>query len=89
MTTTVTVMNLRPGDVAHITNHQLHGKTVNCGDHNIFITDIHPDYDVIVIDYTPMADWPGCSFHSGAVAYERTTRVDLLWHDDTEEVQVA
>ena len=84
MSHTVAAMSLRPGDVAHIADHQCHGKSVNCGDHNIEVTGIHPANDNrdVVIDYAPLSTWPGCSFHSGTVAYERTSRVDLLWHDE-------
>lgn len=82
MSHTVAANRLRRGDVVHITTHTCHGRQVACGDHHIAITAIHADYDVIVIDYTPMSTWDGCTFHSGTVAYERTSRIDLLWHDD-------
>lgn len=86
MSHNVAAMELRPGDVVHIADHRCHGRAVDCGDHHILITSIHPDYDVLNLWYAPLSTWDGCSFHSGTVAYERTSRVDLLWHDEIGEV---
>ena len=81
MSHTVAAMSLRPGDVVHITSHQLHGTPVGCGDHNIEVTSVRPEFGDVVVEYDPWAHWPGDRPAShGVVVYEPLDLVLLLWH---------
>ena len=78
------VMNLQPGDVAHIESHACHGLPVTCGAHNIVVTGTHYGDDShtdVVVDYDPWALYPGdLGSRHGTVVYDRLARVAVLWH---------
>ena len=78
------VMNLQPGDVAHIESHAWRGEQISCGSHNIAVTGTHwtdSSHAGVVVDYDPWALYPGdLGSRHGTVVYDRLARVAVLWH---------